>query len=146
MSCTWRLLPLRSPFRDGVQTNLSDMRQFRHPNFLLLCFSHWPLCPAALAQEAVWVSEIIPDASVFFSYFRIISKSTVLWDMTLCDLVAVYRRFGGTHCHARSQREARATSPEPLCANIYTRLAGWPLAWRTLRPWRWRRCVPQKCQ
>jgi hypothetical protein len=69
-------------------------------------------------------------------------KCTVSWDVTPCSL-EIARRFGGTcrlHLQGRRVNEARnqqdqAASWAELC---------WFLAWPALRPWRWRRNVPQK--
>jgi hypothetical protein len=38
------------------------------------------------------------------SYGCVDGKITVLWDLALCILVDIYRRFGGTRYHRQSRR------------------------------------------
>jgi hypothetical protein len=56
-----------------------------------------------------------------------------------CSPLKINRRFGGTCLHHESQRISHTRNYQSLSS-----ASSWFLTWFILRPWRWRRHVPQK--
>jgi hypothetical protein len=52
-------------------------------------------------------------------------KCNIIWDVTPCSVVNVYRRFGGTYCpdlQDRTRNQARRKQSEPCPVIVYTEL------------------------
>jgi hypothetical protein len=66
----------------------------------------------------------------------VVLNSSIFWDITTCSPVKVNWLFRGTcRLHLQGRRISQARNQ---CESR------WQAAWLILRPWRWRRHVPQK--
>jgi hypothetical protein len=125
--------------------NVTQTYLLRHSKLSMCALSQtwWPECDLQVfhwidlfhscKQTSYWESYTVFISCVLETLQA--SKTTIFRDMTLCSLVEVYRRFGGTYClHLRIKKQAKE-APSVI---------RWLIVWLTLLNWWWEQYIPPK--
>jgi hypothetical protein len=61
-----------------------------------------------------------PVTGIVLPFYLYLTKRTILWDVTLCSPVEIYRYFGGMYCrHIQGRSISQATSKKSDPANCW---------------------------